>query len=311
MTGHPDDELHPPTSDDPAWTETCWFTFSVPERRLSGQLYPFIRTNLGVASVGAYVWDHTGAEPATCLYAKNDWHVPLPDQPLSDITFPGGLRYRCTEPGQGYALGYDDPDGDELHVDLTFTGVAPTHRLADSHLDQPGRYRGTIVVRGDRIEVDSYGFRDRSWGLRPQTGPGIHGTPFVHGGYSYATASEEVGFHTITMDMGNGCESIHGHLVRDGAWRELASARREVLARDDATGAPSRVRVDGVDVDGRELHADGRCLNRFGFPINPNLFSINCLVEWDLDGVTAYGEDHDNWSAAGFRAFARDRRPTA
>ena len=40
---HPDDEFHPPTSDDPYWTETCWFTFTVPERRLSGQLYPFFR----------------------------------------------------------------------------------------------------------------------------------------------------------------------------------------------------------------------------------------------------------------------------
>src|SRR5687768_17401786 len=38
---HPDDGFHPPTSDDPSWTETCWFTFTVPERRLSGQLYPF------------------------------------------------------------------------------------------------------------------------------------------------------------------------------------------------------------------------------------------------------------------------------
>jgi len=28
---HPDDEFHPPTSDDPEWTETCWFTFTVPE----------------------------------------------------------------------------------------------------------------------------------------------------------------------------------------------------------------------------------------------------------------------------------------
>jgi hypothetical protein len=27
-TSHPDDEFHPPTSDDPHWTETCWFTFN-------------------------------------------------------------------------------------------------------------------------------------------------------------------------------------------------------------------------------------------------------------------------------------------
>ena len=50
MDMHPDDLFHPPTSDDPFWTETCWFTFAVPERKLSGQLYPFFRANQGVTS---------------------------------------------------------------------------------------------------------------------------------------------------------------------------------------------------------------------------------------------------------------------
>ncbi len=56
---HRDDQFHPPTSDDPYWTETCWFTLNVPERRLSGQLYPFFRPNQGVLASGAYCWDHT------------------------------------------------------------------------------------------------------------------------------------------------------------------------------------------------------------------------------------------------------------
>ena len=52
--GHPDDEFHPPTSDDPYWTETCWFTFTVPERTLSGQLYPFFRPNQKVTSLPSW-----------------------------------------------------------------------------------------------------------------------------------------------------------------------------------------------------------------------------------------------------------------
>ena len=306
--GHPDDELHEPTGDDPWWRETCWFTFTVPERRLSGQLYPFMAPTLGVAAAGAYVWDDTGSTPETCLYAKNHWHLPLPDQPLSDITFANGIRYRCTEAQRTYEVRYDDPDGDELHVELTFTGVAAPHRLGDSHIDQPGRYRGTLVLRGEEIPVDAYGFRDRSWGSRPQVGPGIHGTPFDHGGYSYATASDDHGFHMISMDLGEGCTSIHGHLLRDGRWSALASGTREVLARDDTTGHPTRVRVEGVDEDGRALEAEGTCLNHLAFPINPNLFTVNALVAWELDGVVAHGEDHDNWSAAGIRAFHRARR---
>lgn len=54
MPGPHPAEFHPPTSEDPWWTETCWFTFTVPERRLSGQLYPFCRPDQRVDAGGAY-----------------------------------------------------------------------------------------------------------------------------------------------------------------------------------------------------------------------------------------------------------------
>ena len=52
MAQHPDDEFHTPTSDDPYWTETCWFTFHIPERRISGQLYPYFSPNQGTCAAG-------------------------------------------------------------------------------------------------------------------------------------------------------------------------------------------------------------------------------------------------------------------
>ena len=33
-SAHPDDNFHVPADDDPWWSETCWFTFTVPERDL-------------------------------------------------------------------------------------------------------------------------------------------------------------------------------------------------------------------------------------------------------------------------------------
>lgn len=305
---HPDDEFHPPTTDDPYWTETCWFTFTVPERRLSGQLYPFFRPNQGVAAGGVYFWDETGSTPWTCRYAKNFWHLPVPDQPLSDIELPNGIRYRCIEPLSTYEVSYRDPDGGDLAVDLRFSAVAEPHYLGHSHLDQPGRYRGTVHLDGETIEVDSFGFRDRSWGPRSQMGPGLAQSAARQGGYSYATASADDGFHTITMDFGNGCQSIHGHYTRGGQRAVLVSANREVVERDRDSGFPLRVVIDGVDADGRTLHAEGVCRNHLAVFLNPNLFTVNCLTEWSFDGVTAFGEDHDNWSATGIRAFHAARR---
>ena len=77
------------------------------------------------------------------------------------------------------------------------------------------------------------------------------------------------------------------------------------------TAYPTAVdRRPPVDELGRPLHAEGRCLNGLGLFLNPNLYSVNCLTEWTFDGITAFGEDHDNWSATGIRRFLRDARPT-
>jgi hypothetical protein len=303
---HPDDEFHAPTSDDPYWTETCWFTFTVPERRLSGQLYPFFRPNQGVLSAGAYFWDDTGRTPADILHARHFWHLPIPAQPLSDIHLPNGIAYRCVSPQQSYELSYEDPDGD-VQAELTFTAIAPPNYLAESHLDQPGRYRGTIRLAGERIAVDAFGFRDRSWGPRSQFGPGIHGTPARSGGYSYATASDRDAFHAITMDFGTGSLAIHGYLLRHGEWAKVTQGSRQVLERDPVTAYPRRVALDLVDDHGRAVHAEGECRNGLGLFLNPNLYSVNCLTAWTFDGVVAFGEDHDNWSATGLREFLRSR----
>lgn len=60
-----------------------------------------------------------------------------------------------------------------------------------------------MVLNGEEIPVDAFGFRDRSWGHRAQFGEQLPGGFAHHGGYSYATASEADACHTITMDWGD------------------------------------------------------------------------------------------------------------
>ena len=308
MTTHPDDGFHPPTSDDPFWTETCWFTFAVPERRLSGQLYPFFRPNQGVTSGGAFFWDDTGSQIWNCLYAKNLWHLPIPKgQDLTDIRLPNGIHYRCIEPLSRYEIHFRDPDADEVEAHLEVRGICKPNYLGESHLDQPCRYTGTIRIRDETIDVDAFGMRDRSWGLRSQIGASLHpNSTNVHGGYTYGTASERDAFHAITGDFGDGCIAFHGFLLEDGVWSKLASGRREVLERKDHH--PMRVRLTATDELGRTLDATGTCLNRIGVHLNPNLWTWNCLTEWEWNGRRGFGEDHDNWSASAFRRFARGER---
>ncbi|MCE2392937.1 MAG: hypothetical protein J4G09_15950 [Proteobacteria bacterium] len=262
-----------------------------------------------MTSGGAFFWDTNGALPWNCLYGKNFWHLPLPaDAELTDLSLPNGIRYRCLEPLKSYRIGYRDPDAEEpeVEVDLEFEATCPPNYLGESHLDQPGRYRGTIRLRGEEIAVDAYGMRDRSWGPRSQFGDTLSGA--ARGGYTYATASERDAFHALTMAYeGDVCAVIHGYLLRDGEYSKLApgQGRREVLERHPDYGCPTRVRIEATDELGRELVAEGRCVNRFGVHLNPNLFTWNCLTEWEFGGAAGWGEDHDNWSAAGARRFFR------
>jgi hypothetical protein len=301
------DEFHtPPEGAGSDWAETCWFTFSIPERRLSGQIYAYFKPTLGVAAAATHFWDETGDQIWNCLYSRTFWHLPMPRIPLSRFELASGARCAVLSPGLRYAVGYDDPDGDEVHVDLTFTGIAEPHLLGDSHLDQPGRFTGEIVLRGESLAVDAFGCRDRSWGPRPQFGIGIGGTPSKRGGYSYATASSEDAFHAITMDFGDGAAIvIHGYLIREGLMGHLLNGRRDVVERDLNSGAPTKIRLEATDSLGRTFDASGVALNRFGFLVNPNLWTWNCLTEWSWDGISGFGEDHDNWSVAGQREFSR------
>jgi hypothetical protein len=102
------------------------------------------------------------------------------------------------------------------------------------------------------------------------------------------------------------CIGIHGYYLRDGEYARLSGGKRTVLERDPATGAPLRVLIEAEDELGRSLRTEGRCLNKIALHLNPNLFTWNCLTDWSFDGLTGYGEDHDNWSAAGARHFFRD-----
>ena len=303
---HPDDRFHPPTGDDPWWTETCWFTFAIPEHGLSGQLYPFFRPNQRVCAAGVYFWDRSGHLPWTIRYGKNFWHLPMPDADLTDIRLPNGIRYRCLEPLQSYEIGYDDPDGDDICVRLRFDAICPPNYLMGGHLDQPGRYTGTVRLGTTEYAVNSFGMRDRSWGPRDQFGEDIHHSTAHRGGYSYATADEHNGFHAISMAFADDvCHVIHGYQLRDGEYAKLSSGTRTVLERDADTGCPLRVRIEARDELGRELFAEGECLNRIALHLNPNLFTWNCLARWRFGGREGYGEDHDNWSATAARRFFR------
>jgi len=302
-----DDEFHAPTSDSVEWSETCWFTFAIAERNMSVQFYPYFRQNLGVAAGAVYVWDGFDGQPSNCRYAKNFWHLPMPTTPLSDLRLDNGITYQAVEPLRRYHIAYADPDGGDLHIDLHVQCLHEPFML-HTHFDQATTAQGSITLDGETFEVDCVGFRDRSWGVRSQFGPNVMG-PAAYASYSWGSSrsGDHDGFFSMCADFGNGSQNVHGYIRRDGKLSPIATGTRRVVERAAVSAYPTRIELVGTDSEGRSYLVSGSARNNFGWAINPNLYTINALMEWSLDGSTMFGEDHDNWSAASIRAFHRSR----
>jgi len=295
-----DDRFHPPETDDPWWTETVWFSWLVPERKLLGYFYPAFRANLGIQFGGVLVVDDSATLPWELPVFEWSWHEPLAAPPdlLDARELPVGMRLECVEPGRVFRFGCKR---DGLSFDLTFEALCRPLLTREeppfdygAHLDQPGRVTGRFELAGEALDVDCIAMRDRSWGIRrPHRQPKI--------GYDHATASADDGFLTISVDRRGDDRVLRGYLLREGVWASVVDGARTVVR--DSECRPASVTVDAVDELGRALHAVGRPVSRCVFNAYPHMFCWTSLTEWEFDGARAWGEDQDVWHPARWRAF--------
>jgi hypothetical protein len=302
-----DDRFHFAEMGDDWWaTETAWFSFHHPERRLGGWFYTLVRPNIGTIAGGAWVWDDGAHLPWDVLYSANYSALELPrDQDLDDCRLPTGVAIKVLEPCQRYALGYDD--GDRLQADLRFEGVMPPEPLtavgstfgSAHHFDQFGRVSGELMLHGERIPIDCIGIRDRTWGRRPENRP-------RQAAYVTGAAGPDHGFLAVTTVRPEGDLVACGFLRRDGTTVSLAGGERRV-ERDPREGWVTRITLTARDVAGRELNATGVPVSRI--IINRHTFiDVNSLIRWELEGAVAWGEDQDMWPV---HRWARGRRERA
>ncbi len=300
-----DDQFHPPESDDPWWTETVWFSWSVPERNLLGYFYPAFRANLGIQFGGLLVVDDTAIVPWELPVYNWSWHEPLTSPPnlLDAHDLPEGMFLQCHEFGRTYRFGCDN---DDMKLDVTFESLCPPLLTREeppfnfgAHVDQPGRVTGRFVLHGEAMDVDCIAMRDRTWGPRPEHRP-------RQAAYVTGAVTAEHGFLAVTNTDPAGADPIaYGFLRRDGETVGLAAGRRTVV-RDATDGQVLRVDITATDMAGRELRAVGEPVSRM--IINRHTFiDINSLVRWDVDGATGWGEDQDMWPVHTY-ADARRRR---
>ncbi|MCV7380861.1 hypothetical protein BST11_12255 [Mycobacterium alsense] len=328
--GPDDDSFHTPRDDNPYWAETTWWSFNVPERKIGCWLHATCHTNRAAVTWRVYLWDPTGTRPNNLAYYRISPDTPMDfaDADLRDITFPGGgFSVQALRPLTEYRIGYADAAAD-FAVRFDFRAVHPPRRytpgeppiMFSPHLDQLGHIAGEVVLRGERIPLDCYSVRDRTWG--PRGGPAPAGAKpngrsdfervrDPHGPrwrqverqrgrgriqYIFGHSGPRTGFLSYVRPQdghASGWSPLnHGWLLKDGRFERLdksASAMKNF--RDPVTGWSSHMDVRLTDVTGRSMDAEGFSVSH----ACEHGGGSTALMRWEFDGEIGWGEDQDVW----------------
>jgi hypothetical protein len=300
---------------DSAWSESYYFNAYDPAVDAGFFTRIGVRPNEGTMDVGLSVW--LPGNRIANVRAVREQRV-MTDDDL-DV---GGVRYQRVEPMRTWRLTADaDAEVRDLgapagsaggsrpaHVtlDVTFDALTPAigtdgqarsdrsdERAASTaatvgkgHLEQAGRWSGTIGCGGDSWQVDpasARGNRDKSWGPRRWGGPRMWRWFSINVG-------DDVHFGGIRI--GTPAGDLHrGWVWRDG---EAASIRdwhvTSELAGDGVTHRVSHVRA--TDKRGRVHELRGDVLRVYGVPHRTgDRFTVvnEGLARWTYEGRTGYG----------------------
>jgi len=337
-----DDTYHVPSSDDPYWTETTWWSLNVPERRMGAWLHAGYNTNRGVVTWRVFLWDPSGSDPGRLAYYKIMSDVPMPDgADLRDLQFPhGGFSVKMLRPLMDYHVAYADPEAGfsldfehhSVHAPRRFTPGEPP-AMHNPHLDQLGHVTGELVLAEERIALDSWSVRDRTWGPRgghhsqsqkPDYVRGEHRVAQPGGPqwrqverergrgriqYIFGHSDDQTGFLSFVRPQdGNtaGWSPMNvGWLLRDGDFQRLDKEKSQMRNfRDPLTGWSAHMEVDITDVTGRHMEAEGFAVSH----MCENAAGSNALMRWEYDGKIGWGEDQDGWRVDHFQKLLRALR---
>jgi hypothetical protein len=222
---------------------------------------------------------------------------------MRDFEWPNGVRVTVIEPLMRYRVSYEDPGSLEFELEFEGimapnphpVGVAPFYR--GTHFDQPGHVTGEMILRGERMAVDCYSTRDRSWGPRPMGRPKRKDqvgaaplTRFGGIGYSFGAATATEAWLVYSAPGEEGDQVSCGFLLREGQYGHVLAGERRLLV-DPELGWPLSMEIDVVDDLGRALRVRGEAASRHWRGNGGDT-----LFHWYWDQVEGWGEDQSYFS---------------
>lgn len=263
-----DEARHEPESEQ-LWGESWYFDFFAPDGSVGGWVRIGLYPNLGVTWYHAYL-----VGPGRPTVAVTDYEAPIPKGSGLELRTHGLWADHIVETplehftvaNEAYGLAVDNaaalyeavPVGDQVPIafDLEWeTAGTPYHYGATTRYEIPCTVHGTIDVGRDHLELDGFGQRDHSWGVRDWwqfgwvwTAGRLDDNTRFHGS-DIRIADIDVGFGYVQRDGGfDATNSVHASETVDNegfATSGQVTIGDLELAIDPIAFAPALLAFDG------------------------------------------------------------------
>lgn len=291
QTPNPKDEFFHPVGEDTSWSESYYFYYFDPERKIGGITRMGFRAHDGWKDYMHIVY----LEDRRIVFCYDRVDMPKGDE---DLTV-GALSLERTSPFKKWKISFDGkgqdladgrilitpkrdrPEGwktlSDVQMDIEFEATHdPLYMFGEAgkrgHFEQPGAYTGHITVAGERREFSGFGLRDKSWGPRPWTDPNktsetpapLLGSGAASGLFTQWVTSvinENLGFAMTFNRGGDGHIHCGGFLYKDGAYHQMEWGKIESEFESEDSVVHTANRFHAKFENGHEIKARGEIIN--------------------------------------------------
>jgi hypothetical protein len=300
----PEDEFLHPVAPGAGYatTETSYWGFCVPERDLMAEIYIWFHPALGTMSAGILLFRGKKSSSLAADFVHHNHFLPMPAQIGNYSIDAIGLQIEVLEPLKKIRMRCKDPERN-VSFDVLFTGaMPPIGRPNGHHLVQVMHTTGELNLYGERIAIDSYFTRDRSWAAeRHETPRDVPPITWMTG-----NADGDLAFHLVAFDdpalgpewVGRfeqplpGENLMWGFIRRNGVTASVKAARK--LTHREADGVtPRAFDLEIIDEHDRSLALHGVITARAPWATWQNVVVHYGLTRWEIDGREAWGDCQD------------------
>lgn len=178
--------------------------------------------------------------------------------------------------------------GETVKADGSPIEIDPEKSFAKAHYEQHCAAKGFIECGGERLEIDGYGLRDKSWGPR-------HWQAIEWYRWCPMNFGPDFGMMFTVMGDGKGGARASGMVFRDGVYDEIEAC--ELSSEWDANAYQTSLEAEVRTKGGKAYSVSGRVLsliplrNRRMAPDGQELTTriTEAMTEYRCDGKLGYG----------------------